>query len=168
MTTPNEIPTPRSNQYTGMLASMPQLATMFGEMVTLERELAAMTGAHAAAQDECRSLGAIIDESQDERDAYRSERNEARMEIGTRTAQLAAAHAARNELAIECDCLSQSLREAREESVPAAELAEARTALAECMFNMVHHDRPTDAQWSCWQRIASGQPACGDQRGGRG
>jgi len=84
MTAHNE--TPRSNRYAGMLASMPQLATMFGEMVTLERELAAMTGAHAAAQDECRSLGAIIDESQDERDAYRSERNEAR--------------AARNELAI--------------------------------------------------------------------
>ena len=33
--------TPRSNTYAGLLASMPQLGAMFGEMVAMERELAA-------------------------------------------------------------------------------------------------------------------------------
>ena len=33
--------TPRSNKYAGLLASMPQLGAMFGEMVAMERELAA-------------------------------------------------------------------------------------------------------------------------------
>ena len=40
-------PTPRSSTFAGLLASMPQLGAMYGEMVAMERELAAANEARA-------------------------------------------------------------------------------------------------------------------------
>jgi hypothetical protein len=45
--TMSETLTPRSNKFAGLLASMPQLGAMYGEMVAMEHELAAANEARA-------------------------------------------------------------------------------------------------------------------------